>query len=139
MPSDIADTMTDRPHNVASEFARAVLASGPRRHLQKLEENKYQTPFERAVRLLWLEEYDRELIRNWRRGKAKPRSWAIQLMRDELERCGELFYAVAEELRHEVGPGQGPHGTEALRRYHAMRRAEKEKGAEAPSTGTRNP
>lgn len=112
------------PHNVASEFARAVRTSGPRRHLKNLEGKIYNTPFERAVRLLNLEQFEQPLIRNWRRGRAKPRGWAVQMMRDELEKCAELFYEVSEELRHEIGPGAN--GTEALRRYHAQKAAEKQ-------------
>lgn len=131
--------MSDQAHNVASEFARAVRANSPRRHLENLAGRIYNTPFERAVRLLGLEQYERPLIRNWRRGRAKPRGWAVQLMRDELEQCAELFYAVAEEMRHEIGHGPGQKGAEHWRRWNAQKAAEKEKGAEAPSTGTRDP
>ena len=115
--------MVENAHNVASEFARVVRASGPRNHVESLAGKMYNTTFELAVRALSLEKFERPLIRNWRRGRAAPRDWAIQIVAEELERCGDWYYSIARKIRQAGGPGHGGQvGTEALRRWRARQR-----------------
>jgi hypothetical protein len=122
--------MTNKAHNAASEFARAVRASSPLGHAKKLA-GKYSTPTATALALLGLKQFNgAEPIKSWRRGQCAPAGWAIESMRDALEELAEACYAESERLRQAKGPGHaGAAGTRALHAYRANQSAQKEKAA----------
>jgi len=117
--------MSERAHNAASEFARVVRAGTLRDHTETLA-GKYSTPFARALAALGIRQFNKvEPIKSWRRGQAKPRAWAVQILRDKLESEAELLYEISEQLRHEIGPGAN--GTEALRQWREQKSRENQK------------
>ena len=132
--------MGERHHNRISEFAAAVRASGPFGHRDSFAES-YATPFAVALNALGLHRFKRVTpFWDWRRGTRHPRPWAAHLIANQLEENARAQIELAAKVRQSIGPrSSGAAGAEHWRRYHAKRRAEKEKGAEAPSTGNREP
>jgi hypothetical protein len=115
--------------------------NGSRNHHSPLAENHYRTINEL---LNWAPDdvtiavcagrINREMIRNWRRGLARPAPWIVDAITTQIERQARAALDLANRARASAGPGKGWNkGAKTLavwRERKARERDAKEKAAE---------